>query len=616
MVKKVNSEFRSMKSGVTRNVLLLLLGCFTLQTSAFSQQPQAPAGTPLYSVNAKYVNGMAPGYWVTAGSGLTLSLSAGTAYCGNPPVPVSYPGGSLVLTASTTNYIYLDPTNNCSPAAGTSAFKTGQIPIAKVVTGASSITSISDARTWFTPQPCVSGAAGSVNCSSMGTNQNITLTPSGTGASVIANLQDKGGQVFNVKAYGATGDGVTDDTSAIDSAETAAEAVHGTLYFPPGTYKITSTITLSSPVRWEGSFASSNAGVSSSVIKAAAALDPMIKVGHSNIEIDHLRIDGNAEAIEGVLTRTSGTEPRAYHVVMSHVTIQNFPLSNSSVIALDLGDYASGSSNQYACADCLFYDLQVFSGPNYEVGTKAAGTAIYLSRENSHFYGLLEAGFNIGVLFGGGSYGQAADNSFDGGFIADNATADTSLIATATNISNAFYNMWFEGSSGPIVGAIPAGSYTNQDFNFYGCHFNTYSSTSIMDLTNLVGGVYSHNDSWDISNSGKIITSSLGSFWGYDDPFASSLTFTGDNHFSNGVWTTSVSIGTTTVGAGSCGDQTLVPTPDNMSNWGVIVNNNIYQNMVVWAYADGTPQIVVKLCNYTGGNITPTAGSVIVKAHP
>ena len=216
---------------------------------ALAQQPQAPAGTPLYSVNAKYVNGMAPGYWPTAGSGLTLSLSAGTAYCGNPPVPVSYPGGSLALVASTTNYIYLDPANNCSPAVSTSTFSAGQIPIAKVVAGASSITSITDARTWFAPQPCVAGSAGDIHCTSMGTNQNITLTPSGTGASVVTNLEDKGGQVFNVKAYGAKMDGTTDDASAIQAAIIAMPSAGGTLFFPSGNCLIGTPISLNKPVR-------------------------------------------------------------------------------------------------------------------------------------------------------------------------------------------------------------------------------------------------------------------------------------------------------------------------------------------------------------------------------
>jgi hypothetical protein len=205
--------------------------------TAFAQQPQAPAGTPLYSVNAKYVNGMAPGYWPTAGTGLVLNLSSGTAYCGNPPVPVNYPGGSLALTASATNYVYLDPASNCSPAVSTSAFAAGQIPVATAVTGASSITSITDLRTWFQPQPCVMGPAGDLHCSSLGNNQNISLSPSGSGATVITNLADKGGQVYNVSAYG-------DAATAL----AAIPSTGGVLYFPDGNYTISSTLTSSHPV--------------------------------------------------------------------------------------------------------------------------------------------------------------------------------------------------------------------------------------------------------------------------------------------------------------------------------------------------------------------------------
>ena len=46
---------------------------------------------------------------------------------------------------------------------------------------------------------------------------------------------------YNVKAYGATGNGTTDDTTAIQNAINAAEAAGGgQVYFPPGTYLINS----------------------------------------------------------------------------------------------------------------------------------------------------------------------------------------------------------------------------------------------------------------------------------------------------------------------------------------------------------------------------------------
>jgi hypothetical protein len=48
---------------------------------------------------------------------------------------------------------------------------------------------------------------------------------------------------FNVKAYGAKGDGTTDDTVAIQASITACQGstYGGIVYFPPGTYKVTGT---------------------------------------------------------------------------------------------------------------------------------------------------------------------------------------------------------------------------------------------------------------------------------------------------------------------------------------------------------------------------------------
>jgi hypothetical protein len=52
-------------------------------------------------------------------------------------------------------------------------------------------------------------------------------------------LEDRGGEVYNVKAYGATGNGVTDDRKAVQLTINAAEAARfGIVYFPPGTYLI------------------------------------------------------------------------------------------------------------------------------------------------------------------------------------------------------------------------------------------------------------------------------------------------------------------------------------------------------------------------------------------
>jgi hypothetical protein len=87
-------------------------------------------------------------------------------------------------------------------------------------------------------------------------------TPAGrklavTGTARLA-LEDQGGEVHNVKAYGAIGDGVANDRQAIQDAINSAQAARlGIVYFPPGTYLIgdgpgPSLIRFSQPVQFLG----------------------------------------------------------------------------------------------------------------------------------------------------------------------------------------------------------------------------------------------------------------------------------------------------------------------------------------------------------------------------
>lgn len=86
---------------------------------------------------------------------------------------------------------------------------------------------------------------------------------------IATNLQNAfagiSGLIINVKdpTYGAVGDGVTDDTTAILAAETAAAGKP--VYFPPGTYKVTTLSLSSSNLNWFG------AGVGASIISGTTS---------------------------------------------------------------------------------------------------------------------------------------------------------------------------------------------------------------------------------------------------------------------------------------------------------------------------------------------------------
>lgn len=125
----------------------------------------------------------------------------------------------------------------------------------------------------------------------------------------------------DVRDHGATGNGFTDDTAAVQAAITAASAGGAPVYLPPGTFIINSPLIINADnVRLLGS------GYAT-VIKAGAGFpnsSPLIQVqgpGGSNFRqgfaAEHLRIDGNNKT--GII----GMElVSTYHALLQHVWIQ------------------------------------------------------------------------------------------------------------------------------------------------------------------------------------------------------------------------------------------------------------------------------------------------------
>ena len=100
---------------------------------------------------------------------------------------------------------------------------------------------------------------------------------------------------LNVMDYGATGNGTTDDTGAISSALTAASKAGGVVYFPAGTYLISSALVGATGVRLTGDHRSVSQIVSTS--SSVLTLDGSFISG---MEIDHLTLQATgADLITG-----------------------------------------------------------------------------------------------------------------------------------------------------------------------------------------------------------------------------------------------------------------------------------------------------------------------------
>lgn len=129
---------------------------------------------------------------------------------------------------------------------------------------------------------------------------------------------------LNVRSLGAAGDGTTDDTTAIGNAITAASSTGRPVYFPAGTYKITSAL------NWK---------INGLVIRGDGANSTKISQATANTAV--VQMAGSTQEISG-LTLTYASQQAT---------------GNTSAICLSLGDDTVGS-----CFGSSFRNLILSNG--------------------------------------------------------------------------------------------------------------------------------------------------------------------------------------------------------------------------------------------------------------
>ena len=114
-----------------------------------------------------------------------------------------------------------------------------------------------------------------------------------------------GGVVYNVKNYGAKGDGITDDTTTIQAAINAA-GKGGIIHFPEGTYLVSATFSSDDGLTYRGE------GARQSIIKVAAThsgTNVLSLSADTEIIVTDLGFDGSNHltCVKAIQTNTSGT---------------------------------------------------------------------------------------------------------------------------------------------------------------------------------------------------------------------------------------------------------------------------------------------------------------------
>lgn len=313
----------------------------------------------------------------------------------------------------------------------------------------------------------------------------IGFLQAGTGA-VARTVQSKLRDVVSVLDFGAVGDGVADDTAAIQAAINAVGAAGGAVHIPSGSYLISSTITVvnygvsligeSSSALWDGATNVNSAG--SKLIKSSSLNAPAIQVGTftgaaGKFVMKDIAVIGQAGNGDDGVYLSNAQSCVFSNVCVASVggngfRIGNKPGSDCNVNGWQLLNCTSQKNGQNGV---LIYDESTsvsVSGPNANAGTAtglqvAGNTQDGLKIVNGQFNtfnGLLSqqnTGYGVSLF---GTSTISLYTTFNGGDIETNTTGNFYIDAQAKHLvfSGAFPNIPSLNTDGNFSSIVSGGS--------------------------------------------------------------------------------------------------------------------------------------------------------------
>lgn len=278
-------------------------------------------------------------------------------------------------------------------------------------------------------------------------------------------LGNLAGLVFNVKnsAYGATGDGTTDDTTAIAAAITAATVAGGIVFFPAGTYRITSALSVPEDVALWG------VGSTKSIITTDHASNVGVNFTTTGAYAMQYMVDLRIQSAQ------TNSGARVNLADGARVLIERCYITSDSGPPLNI---AASTTTKYTVLDTVI----VQTAATKSVVTQVSG-ANRARFERCHF---LETNASYTPADTGAPMVQCRNADFvDCVFDASAATAGTFnyYYATSTTLDASFVGCRFLASGGAtgtafLLGTFATLSYFDDHGCFIGASITAYSLTA------------------------------------------------------------------------------------------------------------------------------------------
>jgi hypothetical protein len=264
----------------------------------------------------------------------------------------------------------------------------------------------------------------------------IEFLQAGVGA-VVRTVQSKLRDTVSVKDFGAVGDGVADDSSAIlDALQSGAQMI----YVPPGTYAMSGNIsaTIATDVMFYGQGTILYTGPTNNT-------NPLITIetGNNSLTIDGISFNGDDKIAAGV---------RIYNTAApSSNTLPNCTVSNSLFINFRMNVAGIWNAAVYLAGS---YQLVTIAKNRVRLITRAAGTGtpgssgttgieVVQYSDTQYVRECLHYGNEYTAIVGGDAVGSANNVDYDGfKFFSPSPAADSGQYAksTLTSYGNTYRN--------------------------------------------------------------------------------------------------------------------------------------------------------------------------------